>query len=150
MSDSSLRLTCLATQIIKPQRCVKGDGKLQSRKVPNIIMVFLFVRKTAIKGYSGGQSSVSRLWPASPMCQKGGEQARLENLFIPSVDCQTPSPCGPAKSPGIFRLCWKAGTGSGPSSSSCMSGQKLHPILPETGAYCWIPYTWCTKHMMQR
>lgn len=55
MSDSSLRLTCPAMHIIKPQRCVRGDGKLQSRKVPNIIKLFLFVRKMAIKGYSESQ-----------------------------------------------------------------------------------------------
>lgn len=45
MSDSSLRLTCLATQIIKPQHCVKVSRKLQSRKVPNVLTLFLFVRK---------------------------------------------------------------------------------------------------------
>ena len=59
----------------------------------------------AIKGYSGGESSVSCLWPPGPTCQKGEEQARLEIFFIPSVDCQTLSPCRPAKSPGIFGLC---------------------------------------------
>lgn len=35
-SDASLRLTCLATQIIKPQHCVKAGRKLQSRKVLNV------------------------------------------------------------------------------------------------------------------
>lgn len=45
MSDSSFRLACQATRIIKPQCCVKGDGKLQSRKIPNIIMLFLLSEK---------------------------------------------------------------------------------------------------------
>lgn len=45
VSDSSLRLTCLATVIIIPQHCVKVGRKLQSRKVPNILTLFLFVRK---------------------------------------------------------------------------------------------------------
>lgn len=45
MPDSSLRLTCLATQIIKPQHCVRAGRKLQSREVPNVLTLFLFVRK---------------------------------------------------------------------------------------------------------
>lgn len=86
---------------------------------------------------------MSCLWLAGPMWQKGGEQVRIETLFIPSVDCQTLLPVD------LQRALMSSDSTEAPSSS-WMSGQTLHPILPETRACRWIPYAWCTEHMMQR
>lgn len=61
MSDSSLRLTCLATQIIKSQHCVKVGRKLQPRKVPDVLTLFLFVRKWP----SQLTLKLSQVWAAS-------------------------------------------------------------------------------------
>lgn len=150
MSDSPLRLTCLVTHIIKPQRCVKGDGKPQSRKVPNSIPLFLFVRKTAIKGYSGGQSSVSCLWPPSPMCQRGGEQPGSKP-FSPLLwttkhplleDLQrAPASSGSAEKQGLVLAL--------PLPLVCLGRSCIPYCLKQdlTAGYLMLG---CTKHMMKR